>query len=239
MTSITVTEKESAGENLLYVQSASSELFSHADCSARVARTGGRVELKVNCPEFYSDLIKTEIADKVSEIITIKYKIDYFKKNLKVGGLTPNEKEILYASLIAADLEDDKRYTFGKLKTYDSIAIDGVYNFCLKPLKKKWQDVVECIPQIFLSSQLKEFISYLLENKKRRVFIDAGRVYDSHYRRLNRSELLGGESVKIVREVLLSNCGEVDICGEIPKDDEYFLKEYYRDKIVFSNKFIN
>ena len=152
MTSITVTEKENAGENLLYVQSASSELFSHADCSARLVRADGRVQLKINCPEFYSDLIKTEIADKVSEIITIKYKIDYFKKNLKVGGLTPNEKEILYASLIAADLEDDKRYTFNKLKAYDSIAIDGVFNFCLKPLRKKWEEVINCIPQIFLSS---------------------------------------------------------------------------------------
>ena len=143
------------------------------------------------------------------------------------------------ASLIAADFDDDKKYALNKLKCCREIAIDGVYNFRLKPLKKKWQDVTDCIPQCFLSTQLKEFITYLLENKRKRVYIDGGKVYDSHYRRLNRSSLLGGDGVKIIREVLLSNCGEIDITGNIPKEDEYYLREYYTDKIIFSGGYIN
>ena len=119
------------------------------------------------------------------------------------------------------------------------MAIDGVYNFKLKPLRKKWQEVVECVPQCFLSTQLKEFISYLLENKRKRVYIEDGRVYDWHYRRINRSSLLSGEKVKIVKEVLLSNCGEIEISGKVPKEDEFYLKEYYFDKISFSEKFTN
>ncbi len=239
MTSIIVTENKQNEDGLLYVQTSSSELFSHAGCSSRLKSFDDRVVLIINCPEEYKDIIRTEIADKVAEIITIKYKYDYFKKCLSVGGLSKLEKEILLTSLIAADLEDDKRYTYDRIKGYSEIAIDGIFNFRLKALKKKWEDVVGCIPDCFLTTQLKEFITYLLENKKKRVYVDDGRVYDSHYRRLKRCTLLGGEGANVIREVLLSNCGEVELSGEIPKEDEYYLKEYYNDKIIFSSGYLN
>lgn len=239
MTSITITENQSNEDGLLYVQTSGSELFLHAGASARLVTVGDRSILTVNCPEYYLDIIRAEIADKVAEIIAIKYKYEYFKKNLHVGGLSSVEKEILLTSLIAADLDDDKKYAYDRVKCCREISIDGTYNFRLKPLRKKWDDVVDCIPGCFLNSQLKEFISYLTENKKKRVFVEHGRVYDSHYRRLKRSSLLGGEKIKIIREVLLSNCGEVELLGELPDEDEYFLKEYYNDKIIFSGGELN
>ena len=171
MTSITVTENIFNEDGILYLQSSGNELFSHAGCSSRLRKIDDRLILTINCPDEYKDIIRTEIADKVAEIITIKYKYCYFKRYLSVGGLSTVEKEILLTSLIAADLEDDKRYTYDKIKEYQEIAIDGIFNFRLKPLKKKWEDVVSCIPGCFLNTQLKEFISYLLENKKKRVFI--------------------------------------------------------------------
>ena len=102
------------------------------------------------------------------------------------------------ASLIAADLDEDKRYTFEKIKNFEDIAVDGIFNFRLQPLKKKWKEVAECIPTCFLREQLKEFISYLVENKRKRVYVDQGKVYDSHYRRLKRSSLLDGENARII-----------------------------------------
>ncbi len=238
MTSITLSEKVTNENNLLYVQSGTNELLSHADCTLRYKACGGRAMLNINCPERYLDIVKTELADKIAEIITIKYKYDYFKETVRVNGLSNAEKEILMASLIAADLDDDKRYTFEKVKDVYTIAIDGVYNFRLKALRKKWGEVVSYIPSCFLNEQLKEFISYLHENKKKRVFVEGGRVYDSHYRRLKRSSLLDGENLKIIREVLLSNCGEVELSGVIPKEDEFYLKEFYSDKIIFSNRIV-
>ena len=232
---VVVTENQTAEDNLLYLQTMLSELFTNSDCNARLDSVFGRSKLTINCPDYYGDIIKTEVCDRVAEVITIKYKSEFFNSNLKVGGLSVNEKDILYASLIAADLDDDKKYTFDRLKNYSEIAIDGVYNFRLKLLKKKWWDVIDCIPPCFLTSQLKEFISYLIENKRKRVYIDNGRVYDNHYRRLNRCALLGGQGVKIIREVLLSNCGEVNITGDIPKEDEFYLKEFYTDKISFKS----
>jgi hypothetical protein len=239
MINITITETDRNEDNLLYVQSVAAELFNHADCTARIVHSGGRVELIINCPEQYKDIIRAELADKVAEIIAIKYKYEYFKKVMPVDGLSSTEKEILFASLIAADLDDDKKYCFDRVKYCKIIAVDGIYNFRLKPLKRKWEDVASCIPRCFLNTQLKEFISYLLENKKKRVYIDDGRVYDSHYRRLTRSSLLDGEKVKIVREVLLSNCGEIELNGKLSTEDEFYLREYYNDKIIFTGGHIN
>lgn len=234
MTQITITEKDYNQSNLLYVQSVMGELFSHAGCSVQLNANNGRATLNVNCPECYADIVKAEISDKIAEIVAIKYKYNFFKTNIKALGLSSIEKEILFAGLIAADLEDDKKYSFEKIKTYTDIAIDGVFNFRLQPLKNKWKDIVQYVPIGFMNTQLKEFVSFLVENKKKKVYIDCGKVYDWHYRRLKRSTLLDGDTVKIIREVLLSNCGEVELCGEIPKDDEYYLKEFYSDKIIFS-----
>lgn len=237
MTQITISEKDYNENNLLYVQSVMSELFSHADCSVQEKVVSGRAVLTITCPEYYTDIVKAELADKVAEIIAIKYKYDYFKKNIKILGLSKEEKEILFAGLIAADLDDDKKYSFERLKFYADMPIDGIFNFRLGPLKNKWKDIVQYVPVGFMNTQLKEFVTFLVENKKKRVYIDCGKVYDSHYRRLKRTSLLEGEGVKIVREVLLSNCGEIELCGEIPKDDEYYLKEFYSDKIIFSQNF--
>ena len=146
MTSITITEKDYNEDNLLYIQASIGELLSHADCSVCERNTDGRAQLMVNCPECYVDIIRSELSDKVAEIIAIKYKYDYFKKGVSVSGLSTVEREILLASLIAADLDDDKKYSFDRVKSYTNIAIDGIYNFTLQPLKKKWKDIVECIP---------------------------------------------------------------------------------------------
>ena len=167
MIQLTVTENDYNESNLMYVQSAMSEMFTYAGCTARLERSLGRAKLTINCAECYSDIIKTEIADKVAEVVVIKYKYDFFKKNVNVGGLKTIEKEILLASLIAADFDDDKKYSLDKMKGYTDVAIDGVYNFRLKQLKKKWSDVASYIPTSFLNTQLKEFITYLLENKKK------------------------------------------------------------------------
>ena len=94
------------------------------------------------------------------------------------------------------------------------------------------------MPDVFMNSQRKDFISYLLENKKKRVYVDNGKVYDSHYRRLKRCELLSGNDAIIVREVILSNCGEVELAGKVDETDEKYLKEYYGDKIFFSTGYL-
>ena len=239
MARIEISENLVHGDNLYYVQNSLGEIFTHADCSLQNVSCKDRVSLIVNCPEYYSDIVRTEICDKVAEIVAIKYKYDFFKGSIKVGGLSEQEKELLLVSLIAADLEEDKKYCFDRFKGSSRIAIDGIYNFRLQLLKRKWQEVVGYIPNCFFSEQVKDFVTYLLEQRKKRVYVDNGKIYDAHYRRLKRTNLIDYQGLNIVREIILSNCGEVEISGSIPEEDEKYLKEFYGSKIIFSTGYFN
>lgn len=234
MTTVTVTDNQDKLGNLLFVKSALGELFTHAGATVETEDTGGRARLTVKIEDRFFEIIRAEIADKLGEVIAINYKYDFFKKTLSVSGLNETENEILLTSLIAADLGDDKKYAARRFLDGTDSSVDGIFNFRLGALKRKWKDVASYMPDVFLNSQLKDFISYLLENKKKRVYIDGGKVYDSHYRRLKRCDLLPTKGADVVREVILSNCGEVELSGKINELDEKYLKEYYGDKIIFS-----
>lgn len=239
MAIITVTEKATDKENLYYIQSAFGEIKDQLGCHVELSDFATRSVLKIEMPDAYAEAVRCEIADKCAEVVAINYKYEYFIKNIKIVGLTETEREILMASLIAADLEEDKRYAYIRLKYGDEIAIDGIFNFRLKELKKKWEDIVSFMPDCFINGQLKDFITYLLENKKKRVYVDGEAVYDSTFKRLKRCDLIGGEEVKVLREILLSNCGEIELMSPVPEKDEKYLKEYYKDKILFSDKYFN
>ena len=234
MSGITVSEKDYNESNLFYVKSAVSDILNGTGSTCEISRSGSRSVFKVNCPDGYEQTLCAEIADKLAEVVAINYKYEFFKGKVEARGLSEKEKEILLAGIIAADLDDDKKYVFDKIKGQYDVAIDGVYNFRLQPLKRKWTEIVSYIPTGFPNTGLKEFIGFLLENKRKRVYIDDGKVYDSHYRRLKKSDLLGGGDLSILKEVLLSNCGEIELSGKIPESDEKYLKEFYGDRIFFS-----
>ena len=239
MAKITVTEKTENANNLYYVQTTLSEILSQAGCELENKNVGSRTALYLRVSDRYADIVKTEVFDRLAEIIAIGYKYKFFKKNIAVKGLNDEQREILIASLISADFTEDKRYVYGKLKQFDEIPIDGIYNFRLQPLKRKWLEIVSYMPECFIKNQLHDFIGYLIENRKNRAYVTGGRVYDSHYRKLNRTDLLGGETVKVVREIILSDCGEVEISGRISERDEYYIREFYKDKIYFSTGYFS
>ena len=39
---------------------------------------------------------------------------------------------------------------------------------------------------------------------------------------------------KIIREIILSGCGLIELNGDLPKTDEFYLMEYYGDKVLIS-----
>ncbi len=230
---VTITENENNSTNIIYIKQALGEVLSQAGGEIRTYLSSNRACVKLDCPEYYSDILRVEALDKVAEIIAVKYKYDFFKKNIKIGGLSQDEKEILYASLIAADLDEDKKYAFSKIKQFDNLSVDGIFNFMLTPLKNKWSDIVSYLPPCFMGEQLRDFVSYLIEPRKCRVYVEGCSVYDNHYRRLKRCDLLGGENTKLTRELILSNCGEIEVTGKIPELDEMYIREYYGDKVCF------
>ncbi len=234
---LTVTEKPENETNLLYLQSTLSEVLTQVGCTPELKTVNGRAFLTFTLPLVYAEIMRAEITDRIAEVLAVGYKHEFFKKNLSVGGISQEEKEILIASLIAADLDEEKRYILKKLNFNEQIAIDGTFNFMLKPLRARWGELNALMPAVVTSELLLDFVTRLTQDaRKNRTYIDNGRVYDRHYRRLKRAELLGYDGVKIAREVIMSNCGGVEINGEIDKKDEYYLKAIYEDEIYFAKK---
>ena len=163
----------------------------------------------------------------------------YFKKNVSISGLSQSEKELLYVALISADYEEDKKYVIKKLRAFKQFSIDGIYNFRLKPLKEKWNEIISYIPQSFASTGLKEFISYLIKDKVgKKVYYEHGTVYDKYYNKLNRVDLIeNANNLTAVKEILLSGAGEIELISELPKTDEEYVKEFFEDKIYFSKEY--
>lgn len=234
MENITITERNADSGNVTYLSNTLSELFCQLHCEVACCENTDRAIMNIRCSEEYADIVRAETADRIAEVIAVQYKYRFFSTSLKISGLSEIEREILLASLIAADLEEDKKYANKRLFGLKNIAIDGAYNFLMRPLLYKWRDIIEYIPSVFIGAQLKDFITYMLEGRKKRVYVDDGKVYDVHYRLLRRCALLGGQGARITREVLLSGGGEVELFGSLESDDEYYLKEYFGDKIYFS-----
>ena len=131
---LTISDGAYERETLAYLVGTLSDLFSQTGCNWFERADDDRAELTVEVPAFYADIVKGGIDDKISDIVSVSYKYDFFAKKIKPSGLSELENEILIASLIAADLEEDKRYVSRRIRADSEIAIDGLYHFRLKPL---------------------------------------------------------------------------------------------------------
>ena len=199
-------------------------------------KSSDRAYLSFGLPKISYPVFEAILKERIAEIITVSYKYSFFKKYLRTGGISDGEYEMLLAALIAADLEEDKRYVKYKTVFDGQFSIDGFFNFRLGPLKDKWTEIVGYIPPFFSPQRLGEFISFIVGEKSgRRATVVDGGVYDARHNRISLSSLLspmdGGEGA---REVLLSGFGEVELASPVSKTDERYLVRFYGDKIFFT-----
>lgn len=188
-------------DGVLYIRDNLCELFFNVEKS-KILACDKRVALEINFDRELLRPIFEDLCDKIADVIAIGYKYDFFSDKIKGVGLSKNHRELLITALIAADLQEDKRYIRARIKKCSiqsrfekdfCLAIDGFYNFRLTALKNKWAEVAEYVPSYFSLRELSDFIAYLsCEKNGKRVIIDGQKVYDSRYNRLRRSSLLGG-----------------------------------------------
>ena len=229
-----VTDTFENNANILYIRESLSDLF-FKDGNVKVFADRTRAGIALQVDDEYAKIAREELFDKISDVIAIGYKYNFFERKIILDRMRQEQRELLLASIISADVEEDKRYIKNKLSTLgDSCAIDGFYNFRLKNLINKWVEIAGYVPNYFSELELREFIIYLIGEKRgKKVFIDGERVYDRRYNRLKRVTLLPEGELKIVKEVLISGAGEIELKGILPKADEKYLKEYFGDKICF------
>ena len=230
MSELKITEASCKSKNIMYIYDNLSPIIKQLGCISDLRGGKNRYELLIDVPSSYKELLLSEVEDKISDVISINYKYTFFNKRINSSGLSSLERELLLTALISADVDEDKKYVSKKLKSYQEYTLDGIFNFRLKPLKEKWLDIITYIPPTFQSTQLKDFIVYLIRDKMgKRVYFDGGSVYDKRYNILKRIELLNGDSgeIPIVKEILLSGAGEVELATRLPEKDEFYLKEFY------------
>ena len=233
MRRITITDGDNKTINAIYLYTSLSEVLVSTNSKVSESFCSGRAYIFIDVEDKYYTMVKGEIEDKIADIITISYKNEYMYPLVNPEGLSKKEKELFISGLISADLEDDKRYVIARVKDMQVYAVDGILNFRLKPLKEKWKEVISYIPTSFTKNELKEFMGYLLEDKVgKTVYVNKQMVYDSHFKRLIRSYLLGNGKLDLIKEIILSCSGRVELSGEIPKEDEMYLREYYTGKIT-------
>ena len=97
----------------------------------------------------------------------------------------------------------------------------------------KWQEIISCLPPYFTSKQLDDFIAYLIGEKRgKKIIVDSKSVYDANYSLLERSKLLDGKG-DLVREVLLSSSGSVEVFSGVDERVVCYLKRFFGRRISF------
>ena len=235
MKKIQITDAVGEDVTISYISSPIKELIKDFGGEINITNTGSRLKITVSCPEQYYDLYKSELEDKIADVIAVKYKYHFLKRTLRTIGLTPYENEILHVAIISADIEDDRRYIIRKLRSFENFAIDGIFNFRLQPLKNKWKEVSSYIPFFFTGSQLCEFVSFVLgEKRSKKVFVEGDNVYDINYNKLNRASLISPNK-DVVKEVLLSTSTSVQVLKSVSLQEEKELKRYFGARVCFLN----
>jgi len=233
---ILVSENYENNENILYVRDNLSQII-FKDAKDEVFADKHRVGVRFSLDDKIIRLAIKDIADKISDVIAIKYKYAFFNERLKVGGLDCVNREILLTAIISADLYDDKRYVLSKFNCFNEIAIDGFFNFRLENLKRKWTEICTFIPEFFTERELKEFVLYLINEKTaRRVRVNGESVYDRLGNRLKRATLIPGSGLIVFKELLLAGVNEIEMFA-LPSDENEIndLKDYFGDKILFNS----
>lgn len=185
--------------------------------------------------EFFTDVQKYLWKEIVSEMIAIGYKYDYLSDLLHLKRMDAGELHCFLCALIAADLEQDEKYIFEKLPE-SGYAVDGFFNFRLKPLKEKWRKIIECIPSDFSAYEAERFLQYLVDGNCGEVYVKTNEVYGGNYRLCRRGLWLKDRDNYGAKTELLLSCAKgVHVIGKPSAELLPFIRKYYGRYAVFND----
>ena len=226
-----VTETDGNCRYIAYIAAA----LAKGGAAAQIGFESGRVRLSVAGEE---PALRRLAEEKVADILCIGYKYAELRPLICPAGLGEEDREILVAAVIAADLAEDLRCVLTRLRRAADAecTIDGFYRFRLSDLRAKWRGVAACVPAVFTRGKLADFMEYLLGAGRGKVFLKGDAVFDARCRRLRRSSLIeGGHSeMNTLREIVLSGAGKVECLVSPSSRQEDFLRRYYGGRVCFA-----
>lgn len=200
-------------------------------------KVGDTSWIKITVPSQFANLTKDLISDKIADAIAVNYKYKFFTKYIRTAGISQMDYQMLLSAAITADLDEDRAFIQSGKWNLSDFSIDGYFNFRLKPLKRKWSEIVTYIPTWLSKEKLKNFVCYIIKEKPtKRAIIYQNKVYDKNYNRMQLSLLLDKmDSCNIAREVILCGFNEIELAQNLESGDKKYLVDFFGDKIFFKN----
>ncbi len=125
--------------------------------------------MSVACNQLFAYVAKKQIADAVAETLSLGYKNIFIRQKLRLeqGNFWQN---MLVNTLSTLDNHADKTFVSTTLDVNKPMFVEGYYNFALKWLKGKWQELVEMVQDGNLldydNQSLCDFFRYLLQTQQ-------------------------------------------------------------------------
>ncbi|MBR2974140.1 MAG: hypothetical protein IKC47_00135 [Clostridia bacterium] len=149
--------------------------YMYDELSACVAKIGGvckylqesrRSRFAIACNKLYAAAIKSQSEECLLNALTLGYKNKYIRNALAVShsGLLV---DTLINTMCIFDAKYDRYLIKKTLDISGEVCIDGYYNFRMKKLKQKWDELVEVVKNnnalLADDALIKEFLCYLMD----------------------------------------------------------------------------
>lgn len=228
---ITVTQNGFNSLYMSYLYGRVKERFSFLPAEFSMRKSGEQTQIEMKTERAYSPYVRKFTEENIADIIAVGYKYAFFDKKLQLPLLSPKQKRLFITALVSADLPEDRGYVLRRFSGGETYSLDGVYHFRLKELIKRWEEIVAYVPLEMGEASMENFLGYLAEDGRKKLFVKGGQVYDEEYRKLSKSALTGERSA--VGEILLGQAERIYCFGETDEETANFLKKYYGEKAVF------
>lgn len=127
-----------------------------------------KIYIIVACEKIEKSRMEFFISDAIADTISIFYKLEYIEKNLRLHIKEKVYLDAFEKALIAFDRETDKYLITHNLKIDKNIFIDSFYDFKLRQLKAKWQELIKLANEnssyLLCNDTFIELLKFLIEN---------------------------------------------------------------------------
>lgn len=129
-------------------------------------QTDDRAFFSVACEDTHKETVEFEIASNLADVYAMGFKYDYLKRKLKI-----NRENLLIKTLLNTmtvfDSNNDKKLIRQELYGQPVIAVDGFFEFRLKSVKQKWDEIINLTNEnsiVFSDDEISgEFLMFLLD----------------------------------------------------------------------------
>ncbi len=127
-----------------------------------------KIYIIVGCEEIDKGRMNFFICDAIADTISIFYKLEYIEKNLKLPLRDSVYLDAFEKALIAFDRTTDKYLISHNLKIEKNIFLDSFYQFKLKSLRNKWQEIIKLANEnasyLLCDDTFIDLLKFLIEN---------------------------------------------------------------------------